>query len=171
MVGVPHFSTWLKSNFDLTRLVYIGLRDVDLPEKQIIFENNIKAFSMTEVDEWGIGRVMNAAIKYLHETAADSTESPADRDADGKKTCPIHISYDVDGMDPSVTPSTGTPVKGGLSFREGHYIMEALHQSGSVVAVDIMEVNPTLGSAEDREKTVAAGCSLVRSLLGEGLLY
>ncbi|KAJ3077273.1 Arginase, catabolizes arginine to ornithine and urea [Podochytrium sp. JEL0797] len=169
--NVPHFSKWLKSDFDLSRLVYIGLRDVDAPEKQIFRDHNIKAFSMTEVDEWGIGRIMDAAIKYLHETAPDTPESPADRDAAGNKICPIHISYDVDGMDPAFAPSTGTPVKGGLSYREGHYIMEALHHSGSLVAVDIMEVNPALGSAEDRAKTVAVGCSLVRSMLGEGLLY
>ncbi|ORY44352.1 arginase [Rhizoclosmatium globosum] len=153
---IPHFQDWLKPEFDLKRIVYIGLRDLDGPEKQIIRENNIKAFSMHEVDKWGIGRVVDAAIQYLYQTTPDSEEEPAEH---------------VDGLDPSVAPATGTPVRGGLSFREGHYIMEALHQTGSLVAVDITEVNPELGTVMERETTISIGCSLVRSVLGEGLLY
>ncbi|KAJ3267131.1 Arginase, catabolizes arginine to ornithine and urea [Chytriomyces hyalinus] len=168
---VPPFNTWLKPEFDLSRIVYIGLRDLDGPEKKIIRDNNIKAFSMHEVDKWGIGRVVDAAVKYLYETAPDTKEHPCERDEDGNKLCPIHLSFDVDGLDPSVAPATGTPVRGGLTFREGHYIMEALHQTGSLVAVDITEVNPELGTVMERQTTISIGCSLVRSVLGEGLLY
>ena len=85
---------------------------------------------MHEVDRWGIGKVMDMAFDFLG------------------RDCPIHLSFDVDALDPSVAPATGTPVRGGLTFREGHYIMEAAHQSGSLVAVDIMEVNPLLGDQE-----------------------
>ncbi|KAJ3079852.1 Arginase, catabolizes arginine to ornithine and urea, partial [Rhizoclosmatium hyalinum] len=152
---IPHFQDWLKPEFDLKRIVYIGLRDLDGPEKQIIRENNIKAFSMHEVDKWGIGRVVDAAIQYLYQTTPDSEEEPAERDEHGNKVCPIHLSFDVDGLDPSVAPATGTPVRGGLSFREGHYIMEALHQTGSLVAVDITEVNPELGTVMERETTIS----------------
>ncbi|KAJ3063875.1 Arginase, catabolizes arginine to ornithine and urea [Podochytrium sp. JEL0797] len=168
---VPHFSDWLTPEFDLSRIVYIGLRDVDGPEKKIIRDNKIKAFSMHEVDRWGIGKVVDAAIQYLYETAPDTKEDPCDRDEEGNKRCPIHLSFDVDGLDPSVAPATGTPVRGGLTFREGHYIMEALHLTGSLVAVDITEVNPELGTLMDRNQTISIGCSLVRSVLGEGLLY
>ncbi|KAJ3238538.1 Arginase, catabolizes arginine to ornithine and urea [Chytriomyces hyalinus] len=152
---VPPFNTWLKPEFDLSRIVYIGLRDLDGPEKKIIRDNNIKAFSMHEVDKWGIGRVVDAAVKYLYETAPDTKEHPCERNEDGNKMCPIHLSFDVDGLDPSVAPATGTPVRGGLTFREGHYIMEALHQTGSLVAVDITEVNPELGTVMERQTTIS----------------
>ncbi|KAJ3094074.1 Arginase, catabolizes arginine to ornithine and urea [Physocladia obscura] len=170
---VPPFTNWLNPTFDLSRIVYIGLRDLDGPEKKILRDNNIKAFSMHEVDRWGIGRVLDAAIEYLYATAPPpppSSEKQHQND-DGVVTCPIHLSFDVDALDPSVAPATGTPVRGGLSFREGHYIMETLHQTGSLVAVDITEVNPALGNHLERETTISVGCSLVRSVLGEGLLY
>lgn len=85
---------------------------------------------------------------------------------------PIHLSFDVDALDPMWAPSTGTPVRGGLTLREGDYICEALHDTGSLVAVDLVEVNPKevvageLGVAE----TVRAGCSIVRCALGESIL-
>ncbi|KAJ3354942.1 Arginase, catabolizes arginine to ornithine and urea [Entophlyctis luteolus] len=157
---VPPFSDWLKPSLDLSRIVYIGLRDLDGPEKKIIREHKIKAFSMHEVDRWGIGPVVDAAIKYLYDTAPDSEEAPCERDENGEKICPIHLSFDVDGLDPTVAPATGTPVRGGLSFREGHYIMEALHQAGTLVAVDITEVNPEVGTYLERETTISIGCSL-----------
>ena len=102
--------------------VYIGLRDVDPAEKAILKENGIKAFSMHEVDKFGISKVVEMALAHVNPT--------------GDK--PIHLSFDVDAMDPTVAPSTGTPVRGGLTFREGHYITEALAETGCLVAVDIM---------------------------------
>jgi len=90
---VDEFS-WIKSVLRPERLVYIGLRDVDTGEKNILRENNIKAFSMHEVDKYGIGRVLEMALDHVN----------PDRDR------PIHLSFDVDALDPSVAPSTGTPV-------------------------------------------------------------
>lgn len=85
---------------------------------------------------------------------------------------PIHLSFDVDALDPQWAPSTGTPVRGGLTLREGDFICESVHQTGSLVAVDLVEVNPKL--AEDEkvgvQETIRAGCSLVRCALGESLL-
>lgn len=149
--NIPTFE-WLKPCLDPSRIVYIGLRDVDAPEKKILKDNNIKAFSMHEVDKYGIGAVVKMAIDYL-----------------GGNT-PIHLSFDVDALDPSVAPATGTPVRGGLTFREGHYICEAVYETGSLVAVDIMEVNPLLGDQAYVLQTIQIGCSLVRSALGETLL-
>lgn len=85
---------------------------------------------------------------------------------------PIHLSFDVDALDPMWAPSTGTPVRGGLTLREGDYICECVHETGSLVAVDLVEVNPTLAPKEDvgAHETVRAGCSLVRCALGESLL-
>lgn len=91
--AVPEFS-WVKPDLKPTSLVYIGLRDVDAGEKQILRENNIKAFSMHEVDKYGIGKVVEMALDHVN----------PNRDR------PIHLSFDVDALDPSVAPSTGTPV-------------------------------------------------------------
>ncbi|KAI0728435.1 Ureohydrolase [Fomitopsis betulina] len=151
---VPAFS-WVQPKLSAHKLVYIGLRDVDAGEKRLLKENGIKAFSMHEVDKWGIGRVVEMALDHVN---------PG-------RTLPVHLSFDVDALDPSVAPSTGTPVRGGLTFREGHYICEAVNETGCLVALDIMEVNPSLGTGEEAvRQTVAVGCSLARSALGETLL-
>lgn len=133
-----------------SRIVYIGLRDVDAGEKRILKEAGIRAFSMHDVDKHGIGRVVEMALDHVN---------PA-------RQRPIHMSFDVDALDPTVAPSTGTPVRGGLTFREGHYICEAVHETGLLVALDLMEVNPSLADAASVQQTVAVGCSLVRSALG-----
>ncbi|KAI0071551.1 arginase [Panus rudis PR-1116 ss-1] len=151
--SIPEFA-WVKPALKANRLVYIGLRDVDAGEKKILRDNGIKAFSMHEVDKYGIGKVVEMALDHVN----------PNRDR------PIHLSFDVDALDPTVAPSTGTPVRGGLTFREGHYICEAIWETGLLVALDIMEVNPSLSSAEHVNQTVAVGCSLARSALGETLL-
>lgn len=144
---------WLKDDHKIStkKLVYIGLRDVDPGEKKILRENGIKAFSMHDIDKHGIGRVMEMALAHI------GTDTP------------IHLSFDVDALDPQWAPSTGTPVRGGLSLREGDFIAECVHETGSLVAMDMVEVNPSLelvGAAE----TIRAGCSLVRCALGDTLL-
>jgi len=83
---------------------------------------------------------------------------------------PIHLSFDVDALDPTVVPSTGTPVRGGMSFREGHHLCELLAETGLLVAMDVMEVNPLIGDQSHLLQTVSIGCGLVRSTLGETLL-
>ncbi|OWT42941.1 arginase [Pochonia chlamydosporia 170] len=146
---------WIKDDMllNVKKLVYIGLRDVDKAEKKILRDNGIKAFSMFDVDRYGIGRVVEMALAYI---GADT---------------PIHLSFDVDALDPMWAPSTGTPVRGGLTLREGDYICEAVHQTGSLVAIDLVEVNPSLAATEaGAQETVRAGCSLVRCALGETLL-
>lgn len=90
---IPEFS-WVKPLLKPSRIVYIGLRDLDVGEKRILKENGIKAFSMHEVDKWGIGRVVEMALDHVNP----------------ERNRPIHLSFDVDALDPSVAPSTGTPV-------------------------------------------------------------
>jgi len=150
---VEEFS-WVPTILKPERLVYIGLRDVDAGEKKILREHNIKAFSMHEVDKYGIGKVVEMALDHVNP----------------KRDRPIHLSFDVDALDPSVAPSTGTPVRGGLTFREGHYICEAVCETGLLVGLDIMEVNPSLADEDSVRQTVTVGCSLLRSALGETLL-
>lgn len=157
---VEPFNVWAppsKAPLKPNSVVYIGLRDVDAGERKILKDNNIKAFSMHEVDKYGIGKVVDMALDYVN-------------GGEGKRQRPIHLSFDVDALDPSVAPSTGTPVRGGLTFREGHYICEALYETGCLIAMDLMEVNPSLMQERDAEQTIAIGCSLIRSAFGETLL-
>jgi arginase len=135
----------------VSKLVYIGLRDVDRGEKQILRDHNIRAFSMHDIDRHGIGKVVEMALAHI------GTDTP------------IHLSFDVDALDPQWAPSTGTPVRGGLTLREGDYIAECVHETGQLVAMDLVEVNPSLEVAGASE-TVRAGVSLVRSALGDTLL-
>ncbi|RYP60771.1 hypothetical protein DL769_007972 [Monosporascus sp. CRB-8-3] len=152
----PEYFGWLKPDnlISVKKLVYIGLRDVDPGEKKILRENGIKAFSMFDIDRYGIGRVVEMALAHI-----------------GSDT-PIHLSFDVDALDPLWAPSTGTPVRGGLTLREGDFICESVHQTGSLVAVDLVEVNPSLASENDlgAHETLRTGSSLVRCALGESLL-
>ncbi|KAL3477553.1 arginase [Aspergillus californicus] len=136
---------------NLRKLVYIGLRDVDRGEKKLLRENGIKAFSMHDVDRHGIGRVVEMALAHI-----------------GSDT-PIHLSFDVDALDPQWAPSTGTPVRGGLSLREGDFICECVHETGNLTSMDLVEVNPSL-DAVGASDTIRTGCSLVRSALGDTLL-
>ncbi|OQO11469.1 Arginase [Cryoendolithus antarcticus] len=144
---------WLKPEHRVSvkKLVYIGLRDIDRGEKRILREHGIKAFSMHDIDRHGIGKVMDMALGHI------GTDTP------------IHLSFDIDALDPSFAPSTGTAVRGGLTLREGDFIAECVHETGSLVALDLVEVNPSLeqnGAAE----TVRAGVSIVRCALGDTLL-
>ena len=148
---------WLNEDFgekpalSVTKLVYIGLRDVDRGEKQILREYGIKSFSMHDIDRHGIGRVVEMALAHI------GTDTP------------IHLSFDVDALDPQWAPSTGTPVRGGLTLREGDYIAECVHETGQLVAMDLVEVNPSL-EVQGASETVRAGVSLVRCALGDTLL-
>ncbi|KAJ2537070.1 Arginase, catabolizes arginine to ornithine and urea, partial [Coemansia sp. RSA 1933] len=135
---------WIVPRLRKDRLVYIGLRDVDAGEKAILRAHGIKAFSMHDVDKHGIGKVVEMALDHVN------------RD----RSLPVHMSFDVDALDPSVAPATGTPVRGGLTFREGHYICEAVAETGCLVALDLVEVNPSLGDPESLRQTVGVGCSL-----------
>jgi len=150
---IPAFS-WVSPVLKPNKIVYIGLRDIDAGEKKILKDHNVKAFSMHEVDKYGIGKVVEMALDHVNPD----------------RNLPIHLSFDVDALDPSVAPSTGTPVRGGLTFREGHYICETIHETGLLVSLDLMEVNPSLADPVSVEQTVKVGCSLIRSALGETLL-
>ncbi|KAF2195409.1 Ureohydrolase [Zopfia rhizophila CBS 207.26] len=144
---------WLKEDHRLStkKLVYIGLRDIDKGEKKILKEHGIKAFSMHDIDRHGIGKVMDMALGWI-----------------GSDT-PIHLSFDVDALDPMWAPSTGTPVRGGLTLREGDFIAECVAETGSLIALDLVEVNPSLDE-QGASDTVRAGCSIVRCALGDTLL-
>ncbi|KAL6925448.1 hypothetical protein ACO0SA_000044 [Hanseniaspora valbyensis] len=154
----PESFKWIPENLLATdKIAYIGLRDVDEAEKKILRDNNIKAFSMYHIDRFGINSVVEQAIAHISK---------------GDKDCPIMVSYDVDAIDPEASVKcTGTKVDFGLNNREALFLCERICETGNVVALDVVEVNPTLG-ADEKEilKTVAIGCSIVRCSLGETLL-
>jgi arginase len=145
---------WVPHCLDKSRLAYIGLRDVDGFEKQCIRENNITAFSMHHVDKFGIAQVVEKALKRV----------------DPEGTRPIHLSFDVDAVDPAYAPSTGTPVRGGLTWREACYLCEAVADTGRLVAMDLVECNPHLEDPKSVTDTIAMGLSLIRCAIGETLL-
>ncbi|XP_059180189.1 arginase-1 [Centropristis striata] len=147
---LPNFS-WINPCVSAKDLVYIGLRDVDPAEHYILKLLGVKVFSMSEVDQLGVAKVMEETCDYLS--------------AKAKK--PIHLSYDIDAIDPSVTPATGTPVVGGLSYREGVYIAEYLSQTGLLSAVDMVEVNPLRGQTEEKvQSTVNTAVDLLLACFG-----
>ncbi|KAM6897555.1 arginase-1 [Xenentodon cancila] len=145
--ALPNFS-WLKPCVSARDVVYIGLRDVDPAEHYILKLLGVRVFSMSQVDHLGIARVMEESCDYLCSRV--------------KK--PIHLSYDIDAIDPSITPATGTPVVGGLTYREGVYIAEHLCQTGLLSVVDLVEVNPLRGLTEDGVRSTAS--TAVDLLLG-----
>ncbi len=132
------------------RTVQIGLRDVDEVEKRLLRESGVRAFSMTDVDRLGMTRVMEEALAIA-----------------GSDDGAIHVSFDMDGIDPSEAPGTGTPVKGGLSYREAHLAMEMLHESGQLGSIEMVEINPIL---DTRNQTAALAVGLICSGLGKSIL-
>lgn len=135
---------------DPSRTVLIGIRDVDAGEKNIIRELGVRAFTMRDIDELGMRTVMQEAIRIA-----------------SNGTVGIHVSFDVDSIDPSVAPGVGTPVRGGVTYREGHLAMEMLHDSGKIISMDVAEVNPVLDSSN---QTASFSVEMVLSAFGKGIL-
>ncbi|HHA6156259.1 TPA: arginase [Staphylococcus aureus] len=132
-------------------IVLIGMRGLDKGERQFIKDHNIKTFTMSDIDKLGIKEVIENTIEYLKS-----------RNVDG-----VHLSLDVDALDPLETPGTGTRVLGGLSYRESHFALELLHQSHLISSMDLVEVNPLIDS---NNHTAEQAVSLVGTFFGETLL-
>jgi arginase len=131
-------------------VVIVGARSIDPDERELIKKHNVTCFTMHEIDKLGIGRVMEEAIRI----ASNGTDG-------------IHLSLDLDSIDPDMAPGVGTPVLGGVTYREGHLAMEMLAQCGKVVSCDLVEVNPIL---DEGNKTARTAVDLVCSLLGESVM-
>ena len=128
----------------------VGIRDVDPAERATVKSSGIGAFTMRDIDERGMRSVMEEAIQ---------------RATTG--TAGVHVSFDVDGIDPDFAPGVGTPSPGGLSYREAHLAMEMLADTGKVVSAELVEVNPIL---DHRNATAALAVELLCSLLGKKIL-
>lgn len=130
-------------------VVYIGLRSVDPGERALIAELGITAYTMKDADHHGMAYLAEAALEQL---------GGLER---------LHVSFDADSLDPTVAPGVGTPVPGGLTYREAHLLMELLADSGAVTSLDLVEVNPTLDRANE---TAAVMVEMAASLLGKRIL-
>lgn len=130
--------------------VLIGSRDLDAGERKLLKELGVTVFSMHEVDLMGIAKVTEEAIRIASEGA------------DG-----VHVSFDMDAMDPFHATGTGTRVPGGLTYRECHLSLELIAKSGVVTSVEFVEVNPLLDYKNETAETAVA---LMGSLLGEWLI-
>jgi arginase len=130
-------------------VVILGLRSVDLEERRLLREAGVRAYTMKEVDAYGVASVVRRALGAL---------SHLDR---------VHLSFDLDVVDPDVAPGVGTPVRGGLSYREAHLVMELINEAEIVTSLDVVEVNPIL---DDRNGTAELAVELVASLMGRRII-
>ena len=131
-------------------VVIIGARSLDDGEKQLIKEKGIRVYTMHEIDRIGMTKVMEECISYLKE-----------------RTDGVHLSLDLDGIDPKDAPGVGTPVIGGLSYRESHLAMEMLEEAQIITSAEFVEVNPIIDVGN---KTAEIAVELASSLFGEKLL-
>ncbi len=127
-------------------VVLLGVRDLDAEEREALRRSGVLVLTMRDVDEMGMAAAAYKALEHL---------SALPR---------LHISLDMDALDPNEAPGVGTPVPGGLSYREAHLLMEILHDSGRAATLDIVEVNPIL---DDRNRTARLGVELAASLFGQ----
>ncbi|MFP7491032.1 arginase [Bacillus paralicheniformis] len=131
-------------------IVIIGARSLDDGEKELIRDKGIKVYTMHEIDRLGMTRVMEETIDYLR-----------------GRTDGVHLSLDLDALDPNDAPGVGTPVAGGISYRESHLAMEMLEESKLITSAEFVEVNPIL---DEKNRTAEAAVVLMGSLFGEKLL-
>ena len=130
--------------------VLIGIRNLDEREKIRIRETGVHVFTMKDIDRSGIAQVVEQSIAL----AANGTAG-------------LHVSFDMDVCDPTIAPGVGTPVKGGLDYREAHMVMEMVADSGLLRGLDLVEVNPIL---DDRNMTAILGVELALSALGQKII-
>lgn len=148
----------LKQRLMPKNLVYIGLRDVDPGEVEMLNEYNIRCYFMPEVRRRRKTDTYGNKLNPIDEILGEILET-----IDPKRHKYIHISFDVDGLDPQVVPSTGTPVSDGLTFEEGKRIIEIAKETGRLAALDIVEMNPLLGTEEERETSIQYTINLIES--------
>src|SRR3972149_1120775 len=130
-------------------VVLIGTRDLDEGERKFIRQSGINTFTMEEIDKHGMSAIMARALRKL-------------------RSCDyLHVSFDLDGVDPQVAPGVGTPVKGGLNYREAHLIMETLNESGKMTSLEVVEVNPIL---DNRNQSAEFAVELIQSGFGKKIL-
>lgn len=135
---------------DARRCVFIGLRDLDPGEKRALRERSIACFTMSDIDRIGMVKVMERASEI-------AARGPAS----------VHVSLDIDALDPGTAPGTGSPVAGGLTLREAHLALEIIAESGIAHSMEVVEINPTL---DEGNATAEVAVQLISSALGKSIL-
>jgi arginase len=130
--------------------VLVGVRNLDEREKVAVRDSRVNVFTMKDIDRQGVASVVEQAVNLA-----------------GNGTAGIHVSFDLDACDPGIAPGVGTPVKGGLDYREAHMLMEIVADSGLLTSFDLVEINPTL---DVRNTTAQLGAELAASALGMKIL-
>lgn len=130
-------------------IVMIGIRDLDDKERVALAASGVIVYTMRDIDELGMATVTRRALARLSHLQR------------------VHLSFDMDSLDPQIAPGVGTPVAGGITFREAHLLMEILSESGKISSLDVVEVNPILDASN---RTARLAVELVASLLGKGIL-
>jgi len=128
----------------------VGIRSVDGPERDIVRQSGVHAFTMRDIDERGMRAVFEDAIRVA-----------------GEGTAGIHVSLDMDVVDPREAPGVGTPVQGGITYREAHLAMEMLGDTGRMISLEVVEVNPVIDEAN---RTAILAVELVMSAMGKRIL-
>ncbi|XP_040076272.3 arginase-1-like [Ixodes scapularis] len=146
----PEGMEWIQPCVHKDNFAYIALRAIDPYERYFMDKLRITLYSMDDVDRIGITEVIRLALRQINPRGTRS----------------LHVSFDIDSIDMLIVPSTGTPVIGGLSMREALVIAEEVHRSGQLRVLDLAEVNPRLGSAEDANRTVNCGVDLISTFFG-----
>lgn len=140
----------LANPVDPSRVCMIGIRSVDPAERAALREGDVTVHDMRSIDEHGVAAVLRGFIETV--AAAGGM---------------LHVSLDVDFLDPSVAPAVGTTVPGGATFREAHLVMEMLHDSELVTSLDLVELNPFL---DERGRTATLLVDLTASLMGRTVM-
>ena len=136
-----------RSAIDPDQLELFGVRSIDKLEKDLLRSRRISVADMRQIDEFGVGVLIRRVIDKVK-----------------ARNGVLHVSFDIDFLDPSVAPGVGTTVPGGATYREAHLVMEMLHDSGLVRSVDIVELNPFL---DERGRTARTAVELIGSLFGQ----
>jgi len=147
----PEFESeaWPLPAVDPRRVALLGIRQLDEGERRLLRDAGVRAFTMSEIDRIGVERATREAL--------DRVSGPGF----------VHVSFDMDALDPEIAPGVGTPVRGGLTYREAHLALELIAESGLVGSFEVVEVNPIL----DRENTTATtAVELVASALGKTII-
>ncbi|MDX6380957.1 MAG: arginase [Rubrobacteraceae bacterium] len=130
-------------------IAIVGLRSVDREERQFLAEAGVNVHTMKDVDAYGVASVVRGALRDL---------SQVDR---------IHLSFDLDVVDPEIAPGVGTPIRGGLTYREAHLVMELINEAAVITSIDIVEINPILDA---KNVTAELAVELIGSLMGRQII-
>jgi arginase len=150
-LGGPAFesSAWPLPAVDPQRVALVGVRSLDAGERERVKELGVKVFTMSDVDRLGVERAIRESLTHIAGPGF------------------VHVSLDMDAVDPEVAPGVGTPVRGGLNYREAHLALELVAESGLLTSLDVVEVNPVF---DRQNETAQLAVELVASALGARIL-